>query len=131
VTRHIDLLGILYFGAAAIGIVLALAFVCLGIGAATIASEVVTDSARLAARLTAGTLFTFALALTVWAAVQAWTGRGLRERRHWARHGGLVLAVLNLFILPFGTALGVYTLWVLVHQQARREFAASPAARLG
>lgn len=127
-TRHIDLLGVLYFGAAGIGVVLALAFLSLGVGAATIAGEVTTDAGQLAARLTAGTLFTFALVLSVWSAVQVWTGRGLRERRPWARHGGLVLAVLNLFILPFGTALGVYTLWVLVHQQARREFEPVPSA---
>ena len=127
-TRHIDLLGVLYFGAAGIGIVLALALLSLGVGAATIAAEATTDAGHLAARLTAATLFTFALSLAVWSAVQAWTGRGLRERRRWARHGGLVLAVLNLFILPFGTALGVYTLWVLVHQQARREFEPVPAA---
>ena len=31
----------------------------------------------------------------------------------------LWLSVPNLFVLPFGTALGVYALWVLLHHEAR------------
>lgn len=41
-------------------------------------------------------------------------GWGLLERRPWARTLAIVLAVLALLDLPFGTALGIYTLWVLL-----------------
>jgi hypothetical protein len=34
----------------------------------------------------------------------------------------LALGVLNLFVLPFGTALGIYTYWVLLHNEARDVF---------
>ena len=30
-----------------------------------------------------------------------------------------MLAVINLFVLPFGTALAIYTFWVLLHNEAR------------
>ena len=33
-----------------------------------------------------------------------------------------MLAVLNLFVLPFGTALAIYTFWVLLHNDARALF---------
>jgi hypothetical protein len=33
-----------------------------------------------------------------------------------------VLAVVNLFVLPVGTALGIYTFWVLLHNDARALF---------
>ena len=34
----------------------------------------------------------------------------------------LALAVVNLLVLPFGTALGVYALWVLLNNEGRRLF---------
>lgn len=41
-------------------------------------------------------------------------GLGLLQHRPWARTAALVLAILSLFHPPFGTALGIYTLWVLL-----------------
>jgi hypothetical protein len=41
----------------------------------------------------------------------------------WARVLGLVLAVINLFNIPFGTALGIYALWVLLNKDTERLFA--------
>jgi hypothetical protein len=35
--------------------------------------------------------------------------------------------VLNLFVLPFGTALGIYALWVLMNEQTRPLFHPEPA----
>ncbi len=45
-------------------------------------------------------------------------GYGLLKRKSWARILTLVLGVLNLFSFPVGTAVGVYTLWVLLQQNA-------------
>ena len=57
----------------------------------------------------------------------AWlVARGLKRRRTSARLAALVLAVANLIIVPFGTALGVYTFWVLLNDDARREFGRPP-----
>jgi amino acid transporter len=41
-------------------------------------------------------------------------GWGLLHREPWARIVTIVLAFLALFNVPFGTALGIYTLWVLL-----------------
>ena len=49
-------------------------------------------------------------------------GRLLPGRRTRTRHAALGLAVTNLVIVPFGTALAVYTFWVLMNDDARLEF---------
>lgn len=54
------------------------------------------------------------------------TGWALRRRRNRARQAALVLAVPNLLFVPFGTALGIYTFWVLLNDDARRAFGRHP-----
>src|SRR5437867_8012760 len=51
--------------------------------------------------------------------VLAW---GLFEREPWARFLGLALGFLALIRLPFGTALGIYTLWVLLPEASASEY---------
>ncbi|HTS13618.1 MAG TPA: zinc-ribbon domain-containing protein [Candidatus Limnocylindrales bacterium] len=51
--------------------------------------------------------------------VAAW---GLFERRPWARILALVLGFLALLRFPFGTALGIYTLWVLLPGISGQEY---------
>jgi hypothetical protein len=48
---------------------------------------------------------------------------GLFQRRPWARTVTLVLGFLALFHPPFATALGIYTLWVLLPESSQREYA--------
>ena len=49
-------------------------------------------------------------------------GWGLLERRPWARTLGIVIGVIALMSPPLGTALGIYTLWVLVPHEAEAEW---------
>ena len=49
-------------------------------------------------------------------------GYGLLKRRPWARMLTLVLGILNLVNIPVGTAMGVYTLWVLLDDRAADYF---------
>jgi hypothetical protein len=49
-------------------------------------------------------------------------GMGLMQRAPWARTAAIVLGVLALFHPPFGTALGVYSLWVLLADERRDEY---------
>jgi hypothetical protein len=46
----------------------------------------------------------------------------MRSHRGSARLVGLALAVPNLFFLPVGTALAIYTFWVLLANDTRRIF---------
>ena len=56
-------------------------------------------------------------------------GWGLMQRESWGRILGLVLAFISLFNIPFGTAIGVYTLWVLLPGPSQKEYDAIIAAR--
>jgi zinc ribbon protein len=49
-------------------------------------------------------------------------GWGLLQRERWARMLTLVLAFVSLLSVPFGTALGIYTLWVLLPETAAAEY---------
>jgi hypothetical protein len=49
-------------------------------------------------------------------------GVGLLKLRPWARILGIVISALDLAHIPFGTALGVYGLWVLFNRETERLF---------
>jgi hypothetical protein len=53
-------------------------------------------------------------------------GRALARRRTGGRLLALLCAVPNLVLVPFGTALGIYTFWVLLNDDARRDFGRPP-----
>ena len=53
-------------------------------------------------------------------------GWGLLTRKPWARILAIVVGILNLVNFPIGTAIGLYTLWVLM-QPAATEYFAAPA----
>jgi hypothetical protein len=46
----------------------------------------------------------------------------LKTRRAAGTRARAGLAVVNLLVLPFGTAFGVYALWVLLRDDGRRLF---------
>ena len=49
-------------------------------------------------------------------------GWGLLQREPWARTLTIILGVLALPDMPFGTALGIYTLWVLLPAKSEEEY---------
>ncbi len=52
-------------------------------------------------------------------------GFGLLKHRSWARVLAIIIGVLNLFGFPIGTAIGVYTLYVLLSDETAPLFASS------
>lgn len=51
-------------------------------------------------------------------------GVGLLMRQTWARMASLVVAALSLPNIPFGTAMGIYTLWALLPAGHEEEYRA-------
>ena len=49
-------------------------------------------------------------------------GWGLLKHQPWARVAAIVLGIVSLLHPPFGTALGIYTLWVLLSDQGGVEY---------
>ena len=64
----------------------------------------------------------FALLLLAKGAAGVIAGIGLMQRADWSRMLAIVVGCVSLLSLPFGTALGVYTLWVLLSPNAENEF---------
>jgi hypothetical protein len=60
--------------------------------------------------------------LVILAAGGICVGLGLMQKAPWARTAAIILGVLALFHPPFGTALGVYTLWVLLADEHGEEY---------
>jgi hypothetical protein len=58
------------------------------------------------------------------AATGFFAGWGLLQREEWARTVALVVGFIALLRLPVGTALGIYTLWVLLPAQSDEEYKA-------
>jgi hypothetical protein len=44
-------------------------------------------------------------------------GVGLLKRKSWSRILMLIIAVMDLFLIPFGTLFGIYTIWVLMQDE--------------
>ena len=77
---------------------------------------------EMAARLTGVTITIVALIALVWAILHIVVGRQLKKLRPSARLMALGLAVGNMILFPFGTALGGYALWALLKDEGRRLF---------
>ena len=117
---HIRLLGILQLTWGGIGLLLGAATLLLAIGALAIGLWGTGD--RVGAGITSMMFGVFAAALLAGGAANAWAGRSLRRQEPAGRSAVLWLAVPNLFLLPFGTALGIYAWWVLLHNESRAVF---------
>lgn len=122
--RHIDLLAVFYQMWGVLALVAGTAILVLAVGALAIvtSAERAALGPDVAAGVTVGLFFVFAAGALAWGGIHLWTGVSLRAHKTWARLAGLALAVLNLFFLPVGTALAVYTFWVLLSNETRRLF---------
>ena len=123
-SRHITFLIRLTQLWSGVNLIVGLALAAFAVAAATlvVSAREEPPGTEVAAGVTAATLAVVALAALVWAVAHRVAGRGLRTRKPWARNLALMLAAFNLLLLPLGTALGLYTLWVLLHEHVRVEF---------
>ena len=69
-----------------------------------------------------GGIFSSGVFITVFGVLHLLLAWGLYARQPWARVLGIVLSCFALIRIPFGTALGIYTLWVLAPESSGREY---------
>ena len=69
-----------------------------------------------------GGLYTAGVLMAIFGMVHLLLAWGLFEREPWARTLGVVVGFLALVRFPLGTALGIYTLWVLLPESSAREY---------
>jgi hypothetical protein len=117
---HVNLLGLLHLVWGAMGLLLALSLLMLAIGAAAIAWTSADEPLTAAFTAALFVVFSAALAAAGWS--NAWVGRAIRQHRPSGRLTALGLSALNVFVLPFGTALAIYGFWVLLNNDVRQLF---------
>ena len=122
---HVDFLGLLFIVWGLLTVVIGVSTLALGVGAvALITSANRGGGGQVAAGITAAAFTTLALIAIVWGTVHVIVGLPLRRRTPWSRLIALMLGSVDLLLLPYGTALGVYALYVLLNERGKSLFTA-------
>jgi hypothetical protein len=116
---RVDFLGILFAIWGVLTTLIGLSTLALGVGAAAVLASP-DRPASFAASFTAAAFLILALIAIAWGGAHVAAGVALRRRRRWSRHGALTLGAIDLVLLPYGTALGCYALWVLLREDSKR-----------
>jgi hypothetical protein len=119
VERHVVLLAILSSLWGALAMLVGVSMLLLAAGATVIFAA---PDGGLAAGLTAATFAVLGVFAVLWGGAHLWAAARLRRHHASGRFLTLGMAIVNLLILPFGTALGIYGLWVLMTNEGRRMF---------
>lgn len=116
-TRRIDLVGYLHIGYGALLLLIS----GLMLLAVTVGAIVLPSLATWVASTGGG--ITAALLLAALGLPSMVAGISLIRRASWARLLLIIISIIDLFSFPFGTALGAYSLYILLKERTRLEFA--------
>jgi len=120
VAAHVHLLAILWFVLGAFWLVPTVVF---GVLAAVITAPLMAEEAdKLALILAPGLFVVFSVVFLASAVLRFVAGWGLLKMRPWGRTFALAMSFFALIQPPFDTALGVYTLFVLLPDAAGDEY---------
>jgi hypothetical protein len=122
VERHVTILAILCSLWGALAMLVGVALLLLSVGAIAILFSPDGRAVTFAAGLTATAFAVMGAVALAWGAAHVGASVLLRRRQAAGRVLTLGLAVVNLLVLPFGTALGVYAMWILLTNDGRRLF---------
>jgi hypothetical protein len=115
---HLDALAWLHVLMGAVGVLCGVSLLVLTGGTATLSRSSETPAAWAVIWL----LAIAGVCLTMGGLLLIVTGRALAARQPAGRRAALLLSVPTLCVLPFGTALAIYTLWALLNDDARAVF---------
>ena len=118
--NHVKVVGILWIVWGALGLLIGLIVAAVLLGAGLIAKIESGEPEALGiltiiATMVAGFFLLFSLPDII-------VGIGIMKHQQWARILGFIVAALSLLSVPFGTALGVYTFYVLLSPETQALF---------
>lgn len=116
VQEHVRLVGILWFAISALS---AFGGVVLLILANTLFVRLTEQGVPAFVRPLIGAIGVFILGKACAGFIAGW---GLLQHQPWGRMLTLILSFLALFNVPLGTALGIYSLWVLLPAESERQY---------
>ena len=126
--RHVRLLGILAGLWGALAMLVGVSMLLLSAGAVAELFDSGGTGVEFAAGLTAAALAVIGVFSLLYGGAHVWASVLLRRRTAFGRVLMLALALVDLVVLPFGTALGIYALWGLLTNDGRRLFELHPSA---
>ena len=115
IAGHVRLLGILWLAISALRLIPGL-FLMVFAGVRLFPPEV--------PRFVRALLSGIGMVFLIFAGIGIAAGCGLLARQPWARMLAIVFGAISLIDIPFGTAIGVYTLWVLLPAEHEEEYRA-------
>ncbi len=126
--KHVDLVGVLYLLWGGMTLLISVSLLSIGFAATAIGAAASRPAAggKVAAGIVAAVFFTLSAAGFVFGGIHFWIGGRVRSHKEWARAIAILLAVVDLGLPPFGTALGVYALWALLNAKSRPLFESGP-----
>lgn len=108
--NHVRIVSLLTLIGGILGLIPSLLMLLVALGVTTVGGF---GGDPMAAMFAGGILSIIAILLVMVGLPAVIAGFGLLARKPWARGLTLVIAIINLFGFPIGTALGAYQLWVL------------------
>ncbi len=122
---HVDFVGLLFIVWGLLTVVIGVSTLALGVGAVALITSTGhrAGGGQVAASLTAAAFTALALIAIVWGVAHVVVGIPLRRHTPWSRLMALMLGAVDLLLLPYGTALGVYALYVLLNEKGKALFA--------
>lgn len=119
---HVDFLGVLFIVWGLLTVVVGVSTLALGVGAIAMIASASGGGSQVAAGITAAAFTTLAFIAMLWGTAHVIVGVPLRRRRPWSRLMALMLGSVDLLLLPYGTALGIYALYVLLNEKGKALF---------
>jgi hypothetical protein len=114
--QHITILGVLHIAWGALGILIAMIVFAAVVGGGMLSG----DPEAMAITSIVGTSVATCLLIPCLPGLIG--GIGVLKYRQWARITLLVVGFINLLLIPFGTILGIYTIWVLMNIEVKGMF---------
>jgi hypothetical protein len=119
VARHLGVLGVLWIVFSVLRLIPGLAMMALGHMRFPFMLMPIPAPVRLFVTPFLGAIGLLISGFAIAGAIAGW---GLMAHYHWARMLAIILGCISLIHFPLGTALGIYTLWVLLPGDADAEY---------
>ena len=118
--KHVTAVGAIHIGFGILGLIAAFIVLVVLIGSGLLVLSIEGDELPLTILASVAVFVTIFLAIL--SVPELIGGLGILNYKNWARYLVIVVSVLNLFNIPVGTAVGIYSIWVLMQDETETLF---------
>jgi len=114
--KHITILGALYIASGALGAIIGLIVFVSVAGGGLLSGDLEAITITAVVGSVIGGFF------LIFSVPEIICGIGLLKYKPWSRIFALILGCISLLEIPFGTALGIYTIWIFMKDETKPLF---------